>query len=82
MNSISSTCSGYGNEEYRPNNLCDTSNEKEEEETASNNIDEDPDAMDETVSMEIIETSLLHPHCNEISVSCISIIGITNKTFV
>ncbi|KAL4240739.1 Voltage-dependent T-type calcium channel subunit alpha-1G [Mactra antiquata] len=48
MNSISSTCSGYGNDEYKPNNLCDASNDKDEEEPMNNNTDEDPDAIDET----------------------------------
>lgn len=49
INSLSSTGSGFLNEEYKQNNLNDTGNK---ENTDSNSIydEEDPDAMDETVS--------------------------------
>lgn len=49
IHSISSTCSGHGNDEYRPNNLSEGGNEKNEDEKGDNFDEEDPDAMDETV---------------------------------
>jgi hypothetical protein len=50
IHSLSSTCSGHGNDDYRPNNLSEVGNDKEEEEKRSNDEEEDPDAMDETVN--------------------------------
>ncbi|XP_053393144.1 voltage-dependent T-type calcium channel subunit alpha-1G-like isoform X2 [Mercenaria mercenaria] len=48
IHSLSSTCSGHGNDDYRPNNLSETGNDREEDDKRSNFEEEDPDAIDET----------------------------------